>query len=51
MPGVVEEAVEDFLFRQALQRAHGRNARLEPGEVEATVEDAVRDYRQSQSSR
>ena len=51
MPGGVEEAIEDFLFRQALQRAHGRNARLEPEDVEATVEDAVRDYRQSQPSR
>ena len=51
MPGVVEEAIEDFLFRQALQQAHGRNARLEPEEVEATVEDAVRDYRQGQPSR
>ena len=51
MPGVVEEAIEDFLFRQALRGAHGRNARLEPGEVEATVEDVVRDYRQGQPSR
>ena len=51
MPGIVEEAIEDFLFRQALQRAHGRNAHLEPDEVEATVEDAVRDYRKRQLSR
>ena len=51
MPGVVEEAIEDFLFRQALRGAHGRNTRLEPEEVEATVEDAVRDYRQGQPSR
>lgn len=48
---VVEEAVEDFLFRQSLREAHQRNAHLDPEEAEAIVEDAVREYRQSQTSR
>ena len=51
MTEVVEEAVEDFLFRQSLHEAHERNAQLDPEVVEATVEDAVRDYRQNQLSR
>ena len=48
MPGVVEEAIEDFLFRQTLADAHRRNADLEPEEAEAVAEEAVRNYRQSQ---
>ncbi len=48
---VVEEAVEEFLFRQSLQEAHERNAHLDPEEVETIVEDAVREHRQSQLSR
>lgn len=51
MAEVVEEAIEDFLFRQSLREAHARNAHLDPEAVEATLEDAVRDYRQNQLSR
>ena len=51
MPGVVEKAIEDFLFRQMLGDAHRRNADLNPVETEAIAEEAVRDYRQSQPSR
>lgn len=30
MPDVIEAAIEDFLFRQAFQGSHERNAHLEP---------------------
>ena len=45
---VAEEAIADFLFRQSLQEAHRRNAHLEPEEVEATVEAALREHRYNQ---
>ena len=51
MSDVVEEAVEDFLFRQSLLEAHERNAQLDPDEVETLVESAVKEYRQNQPSR
>ena len=47
MSEVVEEAIDTFLFRQALRDSHQRNAHLEPEEVEAIVEEAVREHRRS----
>ncbi len=51
MSEVAEEAIADFLFRQALQEAHQRNAHLDPEEIEAMVEDVVREHRRSQRNR
>ena len=51
MVDVVEEAVEDFLFRQSLQEAHERNIQLDPEEVETLVENAVMEHRRNQPSR
>lgn len=53
---VIEEALElmreqdDAVaeLRDALAEGHRRNARLDPEAAEAIVEDAVREYRQSQ---
>ena len=53
---VIEEALElmreqdDAVaeLRAALEEGHRRNAHLDPEAAEALVEDAVREYRQSQ---
>lgn len=48
---VVNEAVETFLFRQMFREAHEHNAGVDVNEAEASVEDAIREYRDKQISR
>ena len=44
-PGVIEEALEAFLFRQTLQRGHALNEDLSIEDAEALAEKAVRAVR------
>ena len=50
MSDVVEEAIENFLFRQMMQTAHKRNAHLDPEATEATIEQTIKEDRQKQRS-
>ena len=50
MSEVVEEVIETFLFKQMLKASHERNAHLDPEEVEAMVEEEVRQHRREQHS-
>lgn len=51
MSDVVNEAVETFLFRQMFREAHERNAGVDADEAEATIENAIGEYRDQQISR
>ena len=45
MSDVVEEAIENFLFRQMMRNAHERFAHLDPEATETRIEAAVREHR------
>ena len=47
---VVEEAIEDYLFRQMMSANHKRNAHLDPDEVDNLVENEIRQHRQNKHS-
>ena len=50
IPDVVEEAIENFLFRQMMQNAHKRNLHLDPEATEAMIERTIKEVRQKQRS-
>ncbi len=51
MSDIVNEAVETFLFRHMFREAHEHNAGVDVDEAEASIEDAIREYRDKQISR
>ncbi len=50
MSGVVEEAIEDFLFKRMLDGAAKRNADLDPETAEDLIEGVIKEDRQKQRS-
>ena len=50
MSDVVEEAIENFLFRQMMQNAHKRNLHLDPEATETMIERTIKEDRQKQRS-
>lgn len=50
MSEVIEEAIENFLFRQMMRNAYERNAHLDPEATEAMIERTIKEDRQKQRS-
>ena len=50
MSDVIEEAIENFLFRQMMRNAHERNAHLDPEATEVMIERTIKEDRQKQRS-
>ncbi len=48
MNTVVQEAIEDYLFRQMMRNAQERNKNLNVAETEELIEDVIREDRHKQ---